>query len=61
MFKFGSLDAIVTSTKHVSLDITAVRNRDTLKKFVCNHIEPGTNIIYDGWSGYSFLEDDDAV
>ena len=32
-----------------------------MKKFVCNHIEPGTNIIHDGWSVYSFLDDDEAV
>ena len=54
----GGID---TTTKAVRLDIVPQRNSINLKKFVRNHIEPGTNISHDGWSGYQFLDDDESV
>ena len=55
------IGAIDSDTKHIRLDVTTVRNTNNLKKFVYNHIEPGINIIHDCCSGYSFLDDDDAI
>ena len=37
------------------------RNYNNLEIFVKNHIEPGTSIVTDGWTGYSFLDSDNSV
>ena len=32
-----------------------------MKKFVINHIIPGTHLTHDNWAGYTFLDDEDSV
>ena len=54
----GGID---TTTKNVRSDAISERNSNNLKIFVFNHINPGTNITHDGWSGYNFLDGDDSV
>jgi len=54
----GGID---TTTKAVRLDIILTRNSHNLEIFVKNPIEPGSNIIYDGWSGYAFLDSINSV
>ena len=51
----GGID---TTSKALRLDIIPERNATNLAIFVKNHIEPGSNITYDGWRGYSFLNND---
>ena len=53
--------AIDTSSKSVRTDIIPERTRDNLKKFVINHIIPGTHLTDDNWVAYNFLEDEDQV
>lgn len=55
---FGAIDITI---KVIRLDIVSERNIIVIKSFVKNHIEPGINIIHDGWSGDSFLHDDDSA
>ena len=49
--------AVETDTYKKRFDIIPVRNQYNLEIFVNNHIEPGTIIVSDGWSGYRFLDD----
>lgn len=37
------------------------RNSTILEIFVKNHVEAGTIIVTDGWSGYAFLDNDNSV
>ena len=48
--------AIISRTKEIIFDFIKDKTEDTLKKFVYNHIEPGTHIVTDDWSEYSFLD-----
>ena len=38
-------------------DFVNERTSENLKIFVLNHIEAGTHITHEGWSGYNFLND----
>ena len=42
-------------------DYILERNTINLFKFVNNHIEAESYMIHDGWSGYSFLDNDDSA
>ena len=53
--------AIDTLSKSVRTDIIPERTRDNLKKFVINHIIPGTHFTDDNWVAYNFLEEEDQV
>ena len=53
--------AYESDTFNIRLDVINEQNAINLKKFTLNHIEPGTSITHDGWSWYSFLNDDDSV
>ena len=46
-----------TDTYKIRLDILPIRNSNNLSIFVKNHILLDTVIVTDGWSGYSFLDD----
>ena len=52
--------AVETDTYKKRFDIIPVRNQSNLEIFVKNHIEPGTIIVSDGWSGYRFLDNADT-
>ena len=41
-------------------DIIEERNMQNLEIFCKNHIEPGTLVVTDGWSGYRFLDNPDS-
>ena len=41
-------------------DIIEERNMQNLEIFSKNHIEPGTLVATDGWSGYRFLDNPDS-
>ena len=47
-------------TGNIRLDIFKTRNQNELKIFINNHKNKNNNIITDGWSGYDFLDTDDA-
>ena len=51
---------VETDTYKKRFDIIPIRNQENLKIFVKNHIEPGTIIVADGWSGYRFLDNDET-
>ena len=50
--------AIDVTTKEIRLDVIYERNMSNLNIFIQNHIEPGSNIIHDGWKRCRFLEND---
>ena len=41
-------------------NISKIRNNVYLKKFIEKYIKRGNNIISDGWSGYSFLNNNNS-
>ena len=43
-------------TKHFRVKATKSRDAATLEKFLINYIQPGNTIIWDGWSGYQFID-----
>ena len=53
--------AVETVSKKKRFDIIKQRNSQNLKIFAMNHIEPGTHITHDGWTGYTFWGDDDLL
>jgi hypothetical protein len=55
---FGGIDMTI---KAICLDVVPERNTINLKYFIKKHIEPGSNITHDGWSGYTFLNDENSV
>ena len=55
------LDIIDNSKKDFRLEGTILRDSETLKKFVKKFVTPGNTIVTEGWSGYSFLEDEDYI
>ena len=59
--KIWVIGAKETKSSKLRIDIMKERTEANLKKFVVNHIEPGTKITHDDWSSYSFLDDDDSV
>lgn len=48
--------AIESRTKEIRFDFIRDKAEDTLKKFIYNHIVPGTHIVNDDWTEYSFLD-----
>ena len=53
--------AIDPESKDIRLDVINKRNQTNLKTFVYNHIIPGTHVVHDGWSSYTFLDYDDSL
>ena len=49
------------SSNKLQIDVMKTRNSHNLEIFVNNHVEAGTTIVTDGWSGYSFLDSDNSV
>ena len=58
--KIWVIGAKNNKTGNIRLDIFKTRNQNDLKIFIYNHINKNNNIITDGWSGYEFLDTDDA-
>ena len=49
---------INNSTKEFRLECIIRRDEITLTKFIKKFVEPGNNIISDGWAGYHNLENE---
>ena len=50
------IGAIESRIKEIRFDFIKDKTKDTLKKFIYNHIEPGTHIVTNDWTEYSFLD-----
>ena len=59
--QIGAIGAKETSANKLRIDVMKTRNSHNLEIFVNNHVEAGTTILTDGWSGYSFLDSDNSV
>ena len=54
--KIWLLGACDNETKEFRIEAAYTRDTATLKEFINTFIEPGNNIITDGWAGYNFLD-----
>ena len=58
--KIWVIGAKNNKTGNIRLDKFKTRNQNDLKIFINNQMNKNNNIITDGWSGYGFLDTDDA-
>ena len=48
---------INTISKKLRLEITELRNTETMKKIISTHVKKGNIIVSDAWAAYSWLDD----